>query len=121
MRARAELGEATADFGVPRCLGPASFARTVWYVIPPESAPHEISVEASGETLDVLDLAAFVQPQDAPGPVATQPNACDGIGAGGAAAVKEGWDWMRGNNSGGGGNSGGGSAQPSPAAPPTSD
>src|SRR5207237_193083 len=41
--------------------------------------------------------------------------------AGGAAAVKEGWDWMRGNNSGGGGNSGGGSAQPSPAAPPTSD
>jgi hypothetical protein len=42
--------------------------------------------------------------------------------AGGAAAAKEGWDWLRGNNSGGGGgNSGGGGAQPSPAAPPTSD
>ena len=89
LQATAELAEATPDFGVPRCLGPASFARTVWYVIPAESTPHEISVEASGETLDVLDLAAFVQPQDAPGPVATQPNVCDGVGAGGAAAAEE--------------------------------
>jgi hypothetical protein len=89
LQATAELAEATADFGVPRCLGPASFARTVWYVIPAQSAPHEISVEASGETLDVVDLAAFVQPQDAPGPVASQPNACDGVGAGGAAAAEE--------------------------------
>jgi hypothetical protein len=89
LQATAELAEATPDFGVPRCLGPASFARTVWYVIPPESGPHEISVEASGETLDVLDLAAFVQPQDTPGPAATQPNACDGVGAAGAAAAEE--------------------------------
>jgi hypothetical protein len=89
LQATAELAEATPDFGVPRCLGPTSFARTVWYAIPPESTPHEISVEASGETLDVLDLAAFVQPQDAPGPVASQPNVCDGLGAGGAAAAEE--------------------------------
>jgi hypothetical protein len=89
LQATAELAEATADLGVPRCLGPASFARTVWYVIPAESAPHEMSVEASGETLDVVDLAAFVQPRGAPGSVATQPNACDGLGAGGAAAAEE--------------------------------
>jgi hypothetical protein len=89
LQATAELSEATADFGVPRCLGPASFARTVWYVIPPASTAHEIAIEASGETLDVVDLAAFVQPQDAPGPVANQPNACDGRGAGGATAAEE--------------------------------
>src|SRR4051812_30408652 len=67
LTATAELAEATPDFGVPRCLGTSSFARTVWYVIPAEAAPHEIDVEASGETLDVLDLAAFVQPPDAAG------------------------------------------------------
>jgi hypothetical protein len=88
-QATAELAEATPDFGVPRCLGPPSFARTVWYVIPAENAPHEISVEASGETLDVVDLAAFVQPQDAAGAVVNQPNACDGLGAGGDAAAEE--------------------------------
>jgi hypothetical protein len=89
LQATAELAEATPDAGVPHCLGPSSFARTVWYAIPPESAPHEISVEASGETLDVVDLAAFVQPQNAAGPFVSQPNACDGLGAGGAAAAEE--------------------------------
>jgi hypothetical protein len=89
LTATAELAEATPDFGVPRCFGPSSFARTVWYVIPAEAAPHEISVEASGQTLDVLDLAAFVQPPDAAGPAAAQPNGCDGLGAGGAAAAEE--------------------------------
>src|SRR2546423_2353245 len=89
LQATAELAEATPDFGVPRCLGPASFARTVWYLIPASSAPHEIAVEASGRTLDVVDLAAFVQPQDAAGPVATLPNACSGVGAGGANAAEE--------------------------------
>jgi hypothetical protein len=88
LTARAELAEATPDLGVPRCLGQSSFARTVWYLIPAAPAPHEIDVEASGETLDVVDLAAFVQPQDA-APVATQPNACDGAGAGGASAAEE--------------------------------
>ena len=73
LQATAVPAEATPDFGVPRCLGPASFARTVWYVIPAESAPHEIAVEASGRTLDVVDLAAFVQPQDAPGAVRAEP------------------------------------------------
>src|SRR3954470_24720147 len=89
LTATAELAEATPDFGVPRCLGQSSFARTVWYVIPAAPAPHEINVEASGETLDVVDLAAFVQPQDAPAPTARQPNACDGAGAGGATAAEE--------------------------------
>jgi hypothetical protein len=89
LQATAELAEASADSGVPKCLGPSSFARTVWYVIPPASSPHEIAVEASGETLAVVDLAAFVQPQDASAPVTLQPNACDGIGAGGASAAEE--------------------------------
>jgi hypothetical protein len=91
LQATAELQEATADQGVPRCLGPASFARTVWFAVPPTSQPQEITVEASGETLDVLDLAAFVQPPNAnpATPQTTQPNVCDGSGSGGAADSQE--------------------------------
>ena len=91
LQATAELQEATADQGVPRCLGPASFARTVWFAVPPASQPQEITVEASGETLDVVDLAAFVQPPNAnpATPQTTQPNVCDGAGAGGAADSQE--------------------------------
>lgn len=88
-QALAELAEATADPGVPQCLGPSSFARTVWFVVPPQETPHEITVEATGRTLDVLDLAAFVQPEGATGPLAAQPNACAGIGSGGADAAEE--------------------------------
>src|SRR4051812_38313948 len=58
----AELAEATPDRNVPRCLGPQSFERTVWFVVPPAATPQEIEVEASGRTLDVVDLAAYVQP-----------------------------------------------------------
>jgi hypothetical protein len=91
LQATAELQEATPDPGVPRCLGPASFARTVWFAVPPASQPQEITVEASGETLDVVDLAAFVQPPNAnpAAPQTTQPNVCDGSGAGGAANSQE--------------------------------
>jgi hypothetical protein len=91
LQATAELQEATPDQGVPRCLGPASFARTVWFAVPPASQPQEITVEASGETLDVVDLAAFVQPPNAnpATPQTTQPNVCDGSGAGGAADSQE--------------------------------
>jgi hypothetical protein len=90
-QAIAELFEATGESRVPRCLGPKSFARTVWYRVPAMSAPQEITVEASGQTLDVIDLAAFVQP---PGATATnlntsEPNVCDGAGAGGAADSQE--------------------------------
>jgi hypothetical protein len=87
----AELAEATADRGVPRCLGPRSFARTVWFVVPAADTPQEITVEASGRTLDVLDLAAFVQPEgaDPASPTTTVPNACAGIGSGGADAAEE--------------------------------
>jgi hypothetical protein len=89
LQAIAELAEATPDAGVPQCLGPASFARTVWYVIPAAETPHEITVEASGQTIDVLDLAVFVQPADATAPLTVQPNACSGVGAGGANAAEE--------------------------------
>jgi hypothetical protein len=91
LQATAELQEATADPGVPRCLGPASFARTAWYAVPPTDQPQEITVEASGETLDVVDLAAFVQPPNADpaAPQTAQPNVCDGAGAGGAAQSQE--------------------------------
>src|SRR3954469_14812853 len=91
LQAVADMQEATADPGVPRCLGPTSFARTVWYAIPPTSQPQEISGEASGETLDVVDLAAFVQPPNGnpATPQTSQPNVCDGSGAGGAANSQE--------------------------------
>ena len=92
-QAVAELAEATPDAGVPACLGPTSFARTVWYRISEQAGPAVINVEAAGRTLDVVDLAAFVQPLPAPGlPPATQtvePNACFGVGAGGADASEE--------------------------------
>jgi hypothetical protein len=89
LQAVAELVEARPDAGVPRCLGATSFARTVWYVIPAEPTAHEISVEATGETSDVLDVAAFVQPPDSSAALTSQPNACSGVGAGGGAAAAE--------------------------------
>jgi len=87
----AELREATADAGVPRCLGPGSFARTVWFRVPAAGAAREVRVEGTGRTTDVLDLAAFVQPAGAaPGtPATAEPNACAGRGAGGADAGGE--------------------------------
>jgi hypothetical protein len=87
----AELAEATPDRGVPRCLGPSSFARTVWFVVPPTDVPQEITVEASGETLDVVDLAAFVQREgaDPAAPTTNPANACAGIGQGGGDASEE--------------------------------
>jgi hypothetical protein len=92
-QAIAELAEATPDGGVPACLGPLSFARTVWYRIPEQPGPQVITVEAAGRTLDVVDLAAFVQPLPVAGlPPQTQtvePNACFGVGAGGADAAEE--------------------------------
>lgn len=115
-QAVAELAEATRDRGVPRCLGRGSFARTVWYRVPEAAEPREVTVEAMGRTLDVVDLAAFVQPQvplpppenppppeepppDEPvdpvgqsaqsGPLTREANACAGAGAGGSDAAEE--------------------------------
>ena len=80
--ATAELAEATPDPGVLPCLGSGSFARTVWYRIPATQAPRELTVEASGRTLGVVDLAAFVQA--GPGQTSTRlPNVCAGAGVGG--------------------------------------
>jgi hypothetical protein len=89
LQAIAELAEATADPGVPRCLGDLSFSRTVWFLIPATDAPQELTVEASGQTLDVVDLAAFVQPAAPAGPLSAIPNACSGAGAGGSDATEE--------------------------------
>ncbi|MEA2421802.1 MAG: hypothetical protein QOF55_901 [Thermoleophilaceae bacterium] len=85
----AELVEATPDPGVPQCLGASSFARTVWFVVPAAETPQEIDVEATGRTLDPIDLAAFVQFQPPSGPITALPNACSGIGAGGSDAAEE--------------------------------
>src|SRR3954447_6910815 len=68
LQATAELAEATPDAGVPRCLGPTSFARTVWYRLPEYQVGTEVTLEASGRTLSVLDLAAFVQDEVPPSP-----------------------------------------------------
>jgi hypothetical protein len=89
LQAIAELAEATADGPVPRCLGPSSFVRTVWYRVPGATVPQELTVEAAGRTLAVVDLAAFVQPAGATEPVTAEPNACSGLGAGGSDASEE--------------------------------
>ena len=82
--ATAELAEATPDPGVIPCLGSGSFLRTVWYRIPATQTPRELTIEASGRTLDVVDLAAFVQP--GPGQTVTKlPNICAGAGVGDSA------------------------------------
>src|SRR3954466_740614 len=106
-QAIAELAEARADRGVPRCLGAASFARTVWYRIPEAPVAQEITVDASGRTLEPIDLAAFVQPRFVPPPPppppppaslppaaaaqlqAAVPNTCAGLGDGGASDAEE--------------------------------
>jgi hypothetical protein len=81
-QATAELAEATPDAGVLPCLGSGSFLRTVWYRIPATQTPRELTIEASGRTLNVVDLAAFVQPGQ--GSIYTKlPNACAGAGVGG--------------------------------------
>ncbi len=86
-QAVADLAEATADPGVPRCLGPRSFDRTAWFVAPATPQARELTVEAAGRTLGVVDLAAFVQPEPGgPSPTA-RPNACAGRGASGSDAA----------------------------------
>ena len=86
-QAFAELAEATADGGVPRCLGGASFERTVWFRVPATPVPREISVDAAGQTTDGLDLALFVQANGTP--LVSRPNACAGPGVGGADASED--------------------------------
>jgi hypothetical protein len=87
LQATAEPAAATPDAGVPRCLGPGSFERTVWYRVPAEPVPRLIRVEAFGRTLDLVDLAGFVQPAGVTAPAI--PNVCDGEGAGGGDAGEE--------------------------------
>jgi hypothetical protein len=89
LQAIAELADATPDRGVPRCLGPGSFARTAWFRVAAAETPQDITVEAAGRTLAVADLAAFVQPEGVLAPLRRQPNVCDGVGAGGADASEE--------------------------------
>ena len=80
--ATADLSQATPDPGVVPCLGSNSFARTVWYRIPATQTPRELTIEASGKTLNVVDMAAFVQA--GPGQTVTRmPNVCAGDGVGG--------------------------------------
>ena len=74
-QAIAELVEATPDPGLPRCLGPTSFARTVWYRVPDAQSAQRVTIEAMGRTLDVLDVAAFVQPEVPPPPPPPPPPA----------------------------------------------
>jgi len=95
-QAIAELAEATPDPSLVRCLGEGSFERTVWFFAPPAAVATEITVDAAGRTLDPVDLAAFVQPEVLATPPATAaqgnasvPNACAGIGDGGASGALE--------------------------------
>ena len=83
----AELAEATPDVGVPRCLGAKSFARTVWFRVDPASTAREVTIEASGRTLEVVDLAAFVH--NGVHPNTSRPNACVGSGSGGETSAED--------------------------------
>jgi hypothetical protein len=84
LQAIAELAEAGRDRSEERCLGSDSFARTAWYRIPGAEVMQEIRVEASGRTLEVVDLAAYVQAPFDETPLTARPNACAGKGAGGS-------------------------------------
>lgn len=79
-QAVAQIADATADPGVPRCFGAGSFAKTVWYRVESAATPRRVKVEASGSTTSAPDLAAFVQPPGATdtAPALTEPQACDG-------------------------------------------
>ena len=83
----AELVEATADPGVPRCLGSKSFSRTVWFRVDPAPTMREVTIEASGRTLNVPDLAAFVTNGAAVNTI--RPNSCNGAGTGGATSAED--------------------------------
>ncbi len=76
----AELGEATPDIGTPRCLGPKSFQRTVWFRVPggPAQRVRLDALTASGQPDQAADLAAYVQPVGVIRPLTTEPQACDG-------------------------------------------
>src|SRR5918995_1709343 len=110
-QAIAELAEATPAPRLVRCLGDDSFERTVWFFVPAATVASDLTVDASGRTLDPIDVAAFVQPEivappppppdPAPAPPPppattaqsgvnhTVPNACAGLGDGGAASAED--------------------------------
>ncbi len=92
-QAIAELAEATADAGIVRCLGEDSFERTVWFFVPAAAVATEVTVDASGRTLDPIDLALFVQPEVTTAPAGSVnhkvPNTCAGLGDGGASGAIE--------------------------------
>ena len=84
-----DLSEATADKGVPRCLGAGSFARTVWLEVPAADTVRRVAIEASspsGGTSEVPDLALYVGGQS------KVAQSCDGAAVGtlatSAAAVE---------------------------------
>ncbi len=77
----AELTEATADAGVPRCLGRRSFERAVWFRVPAAPTPMRVRLDAlatSGGPDETPDLAAYVQPGT---PQTRIAQACDGRAA----------------------------------------
>ncbi len=78
-----DLSEATADAGVPRCLGPVSFAKTVWFRVPAAPVTRLVKIEASspsGGTGEIPDLALFVGA--AGGAQTAEAQSCDGAAVG---------------------------------------
>jgi hypothetical protein len=82
-----DLSAATADAGVPRCLGAPSFARTGWAWVAPEAGPRVIRVSATPVSTNagnvptaVPDVALFVQPVGGTPQTAQvgEPQLCDG-------------------------------------------
>lgn len=67
------------DAAAPRCLGPASFARTAWLRVAAAPTVRRLSLEAAVRDADtgVPDLAAYVQPGGG-GVDVREPQACAG-------------------------------------------
>ncbi|WP_205699135.1 hypothetical protein [Conexibacter sp. SYSU D00693] len=87
---QADLSEAGPDAGVPRCLGPRSFARTVWFRVPSADAPQRLRVDAltpAGQANEGPELAVFVQP--ASGTQTREPQACDGPASQGDVGTRD--------------------------------
>ncbi len=87
LQAVLEMAETTADAGVPRCLGAASFTRTAWAWIPAADRPRRIVVEATPEarlggdpvSTTTPDLAIYPQePVTRATADVIEPAACDG-------------------------------------------
>ena len=80
LQAVLELQSAGPDPGVRSCFRRRGFARTAWARVPAAESNQRVTVEATPQyaSTRMPDLALFVQPPVAAGPVVSSPGLCDG-------------------------------------------